>query len=134
MKKYILSIIYLTTIACACAQTEYKAIVTTTEKHIIPEGIVVNPIDGKIYVSSIALEKIIAIDSNGFHQDFIKTNQDGFLEGLGMKIDTQKQWLWVVSNQKQGKWYHSQIHAFDIKNTHSKTEICNSGYTAASVQ
>src|SRR5687767_11045142 len=80
------------------AQAPHKAIITKTEREAIPEGIIINPADGKIYVSSIGLKKIIAIDSTGAHNDFIKTEQDGFLEGLGMKIDPRKQWLWVVSN------------------------------------
>src|SRR6266487_4832933 len=49
------------------------------------------------------------------NKDFINTGQDDFLEGLGMKIETKKQWLWAVSNQKKNKWYISQLHAFDLK-------------------
>ena len=43
------------------------------------------------------------VDGTGTHTDFITTNQNGFLEGVGMKIDAKKQWLWVLSNQQQGK-------------------------------
>ncbi|HEU5292890.1 MAG TPA: SMP-30/gluconolactonase/LRE family protein [Cyclobacteriaceae bacterium] len=96
------------------AQTPHQTIVTKTEREVIPEGITINPADGKIYVSSIALKKIISIDSTGAHRDFIKTGQDGFQEGLGMKIDQKKQWLWVVSNPKKGKGT-SHVHAFDLK-------------------
>jgi streptogramin lyase len=115
MKKILIVAIYITTISYAIGQTGYKAIFTKTEKDVIPEGITINPMDGKIYVTSIALGKIIAIDTNGSHKDFIKTGQDGFLEGLGVKIDPKKQRLWVVANQKQGQWYKSQIFAFDLK-------------------
>ncbi|MBT1701535.1 hypothetical protein KK083_31875 [Fulvivirgaceae bacterium PWU4] len=113
MKRDLLIFIYLTSIITAFSQPP-KAIFTKTERHVIPEGITVNPADGKIYVSSIALRKIIAIDSTGKCNDFITTGQDGFQEGLGLKIDPKKKWLWVVSNQKQGKWYTSQLHAFDL--------------------
>lgn len=111
----LISFFWLTTIVSALGQPSYKVIITNTEREVIPEGITVNPADGKIYVSSIALQKIIAIDTSGTHKDFIKSGQGGFLEGLGMKIDAKKQWLWVVANHKQGEWYKSQIHAFDLK-------------------
>jgi hypothetical protein len=115
MKKNLLTVISTMIVACASAQIKPDIIFTKTEKDVIPEGITINPADNTIYVSSIAHKKIIAIDTNGANKDFITTNQDEFLEGLGMKIDTKKQWLWAVSNQKQDKWYISQIHAFDLK-------------------
>src|SRR5258705_2311928 len=98
MKKCLLSCTTIILSVYSFAQADVKAIFTKTEKDVIPEGITINPADGMIYVSSIALKKIIAIDKNGAHKDFIKSNQDEFLEGLGMKIDAKKQWLWVVSN------------------------------------
>jgi outer membrane protein assembly factor BamB len=101
------------------AQTPFQTIVTKTEREIIPEGIAINPLDGKIYVSSIALKKIIAIDATGAHRDFVTTGQDGLLEALGMKIDPKKQWLWVVSNPKKAKGT-SHVHAFDLKTGKTK--------------
>jgi outer membrane protein assembly factor BamB len=115
MKKYLPCIAGIITVVCTSAQTDFRVISTKTEKEVIPEGITINPASGMIYVSSIALKKIIAIDNSGSHKDFIKSNQDGFLEGLGMKIDEKKQWLWAVSNQKQGEWFISQVQAFDLK-------------------
>ena len=88
MKFFSLITLLISTVP-AFAQTPFQAIVTKSEREIIPEGIVVNPADGKIYVSSIGLKKILVIDSTGSHQDFIKAEQDGFLEGLGMKIDSK---------------------------------------------
>jgi DNA-binding beta-propeller fold protein YncE len=115
MKRFLFGITTTIIALCSFAQTDVRIISTKTEKDVIPEGITVNPVDGMIYVSSIALKKIIAIDNNGSHKDFIKSGQDEFLEGLGMKIDANKQWLWVVSNQKQDGWFVSQVHAFDLK-------------------
>jgi len=91
-----------------------KIIFTLTEKDVIPEGITIDPVKEKIYVSSIAHKKIISIDSNGMSEDFIKSNQDGFLEGLGMKIDAKEHLLWAVSNEKQDNWFISKVHAFDL--------------------
>src|SRR5688572_16478999 len=115
MKKFLFSFIGLSIVLNLAAQSEPKVITTHTEKDVIPEGITVNPANGMMYVSSIALKKIIAINNDGSHKDFIKSGQDEFLEGLGMKIDSTKQWLWVVSNQKQDNWFISRVHAFDIK-------------------
>ena len=118
MKKYLLIGGSLITFFFAFAQNSQKVISTKTEKDVIPEGITIDPVKGTIYVSSIAHKKIIAIDSNGINQDFIKTNQDDFLEGLGMKIDKKKHWLWAVSNEKQDNWFISKVHAYDLA-THS---------------
>jgi len=103
MKKFLFSLISLLIVFSLAAQSGAKVITTLTEKDVIPEGITVNPATGTIYVSSIYLKKIIAINNDGSHKDFIKSGQDEFLEGLGMKIDSKKQWLWVVSNAKQDK-------------------------------
>jgi outer membrane protein assembly factor BamB len=116
MKKKILSsLTILLMVLDLAAQSGAELIITHTEKNVIPEGITIDPAKGTIYVSSIALKKIIAINNDGSHRDFIKSGQDGFLEGLGMKIDPKAQWLWVVSNKKQGHWFLSCVHAFDLK-------------------
>jgi sugar lactone lactonase YvrE len=115
MKKFLFTLNSLLIALGLAAQSGTKVITTNTEKDVIPEGITVNPADGTIYVSSIFLKKIIAINDDGSHKNFIKSGQDDFLEGLGMKIDAKKQWLWVVSNAKQDNWFISYVHAFDIK-------------------
>jgi DNA-binding beta-propeller fold protein YncE len=120
MKKSLFSFIGLSIVLNLAAQSGAKVITTHTEKDVIPEGITVNPANGMIYVSSIALNKIIAINKDGSHKDFIKSGQDEFLEGLGMKIDSKTQWLWVVSNQKQDNWYISRVHAFDLNTGSTK--------------
>ncbi len=115
MKKLLFGFIALLIVLDLAAQSGPRVITTHTEKDVIPEGITVNPANGMIYVSSIALKKIIAINNDGSHKDFIKSGQDEFLEGLGMKIDSKTQWLWVVSNQTQDNWFISRVHAFDLK-------------------
>jgi sugar lactone lactonase YvrE len=121
MKKYLLIAGSLISFVSAWAQN-HKIISTKTERDVIPEGITIDPVNGKIYVSSIVHKKIIAIDSNGMHEDFITSNKDGFLEGLGMKIDEKKHWLWAVSNEKQDKWFISKVHAFDLATRSAKQQ------------
>jgi DNA-binding beta-propeller fold protein YncE len=115
MKSFLFAFIHLLFIAGLSAQSPAKVITTSSEKDMIPEGITIDPATGTIYVSSIFLKKIIAINNDGSHKDFIRSGQDEFLEGLGMKIDPKKQWLWVVSNAKQENLFVSYVHAFDIK-------------------
>ncbi|HYE54118.1 MAG TPA: SMP-30/gluconolactonase/LRE family protein [Chitinophagaceae bacterium] len=87
-------------------------ITTANTSTLIPEGITVS--GGKIYVSSINEHKIIVMDEKGNQKDFITANQDNFKEGLGMKIDAKRKWLWALSNIKNGNQYTSQVHAFDL--------------------
>ncbi len=82
--------------------------------NLIPEGIAIDPEAGAIYVSSIAQRKIVRALADGSSDDFIKKGQDGFLEGLGMKVDTKKNFLWALSNTRNGNEFTSQIHAFDL--------------------
>ncbi len=49
-----------------------QVIKTASEKDLIPEGLAVDAATGIIYVSSIAKNKIIAVDSNGTVSDFVK--------------------------------------------------------------
>jgi len=90
------------------------SIVSDSEKDLIPEGIAVDSRTAKIYVSSITKRVIIMIDSNGKHSNFIQPGQDGFLEGLGMKIDEKRNWLWALSNKAEGSTHTAQVHAFDL--------------------
>ncbi len=115
IQRYLFSLIILLIASDLAAQSGAQVITTRTEKDVIPEGITIDPGSGTMYVSSIALQKILAINKDGSHKDLIKSRQDGFLEGLGMKIDAKTQLLWAVSNQKQDNAFISCVHAFDIK-------------------
>lgn len=121
MKKHLLIVIITTLPFFINAQVQVKTIISKSEKDIIPEGITVSN-QGMIYISSIAKNKIVVIDSNGNCSDLVKSSQDGFLEVLGMKIDAKKQWLWAVSNKKTDNRYESKIHAFDLKAKQTKQQ------------
>lgn len=94
--------------------------VTGSERELIPEGIAVDRRTGIIYVTSIASHKIISIDQKGNCRDFISSGTQGFLEGLGMKIDTKRNLLWALSNIKEGRWFTSQVHGFDLSTSKIK--------------
>lgn len=84
------------------------------ETDLIPEGIAIDNRTGKIYITSINRHKIITVDQQGTATDFISSNQDGFLEGLGLKVDEKRDWLWALSVLREGKQFYSRIHAFDL--------------------
>src|SRR5687768_12847273 len=98
-----------------CNQLYSQQILTfQNQLNLIPEGIAIHPDNGTIYVSSIAQKKIVKVIADGTSENFIREGQDGFLEGLGMKVDTKRSFLWALSNRRNGNEFTSQIHAFDL--------------------
>jgi streptogramin lyase len=91
------------------------ALHTSSEKDLIPEGIAVDARNGNIYISSIAKHKIMVMDSGGKWRNFIAPGANGFLEGLGMKVDTSRNLLWAISVKAGPDKYKSQVHAFNLR-------------------
>ena len=90
------------------------------ENTLIPEGIAIDPRNGNIYISSIAKHKIVKVTHNNEVSDFIKEGDQGFLEGLGLKVDTKRNILWGLSNKRSGKSFTSQIHGFELNTAERK--------------
>ncbi len=103
-----------------CTQTQPTIIATNSEKDLIPEGIAVDLRNGTIYLTSIAKHKIISVDTTGKHKDFISPGEQGFLEGLGMKVDVKRNLLWALSNKREGNIFTSQAHAFNLATAKSE--------------
>jgi len=93
----------------------YTTIQTNSPKDLIPEGIAVDDRTGTIYVSSINQHSIIAFSNDGKVRHFVQPDQDGFLEGLGIKIDKASNRLWALSNKRDSNQFTSRIHSFDLK-------------------
>ncbi|HYH14061.1 MAG TPA: hypothetical protein VD794_02510, partial [Flavisolibacter sp.] len=87
---------------------------TNAPKDLIPEGIAIDERTSTIYVSSINQHSIIAFGNDGKVHHFVQPDQDGFLEGLGMKIDKASNRLWALSNKRDSNQFTSRIHAFDL--------------------
>ncbi len=96
------------------AQNLTKKIYLISDPLLVPEGIATDPRNGFIYVSSIAKKKIVVFREDEKQADFIPTGRDGFLEGLGMKIDTTRNLLWAISVSSSPKKFISQLHGFDL--------------------
>jgi hypothetical protein len=121
MKWYLLFIFQFTT-AATFGQLPVKPIWTNADKTLIPEGIAVDDRSGKIFISSINRHKIIAVTTKGKVADFIHSDQHGFLEGLGMKVDGKRKLLWALSNKKENGVYTSQLQAFDLSTAAQKVK------------
>ena len=67
------------------------------EKKLIPEGIASHPSTGTFYLGSLAQRKVTTYNSAQGGRDLIKTGQDGLWSVLGMKVDPQRQALWLCS-------------------------------------
>lgn len=123
MESYCLLFISAAFSLTAGAQIDSGIIQTKHTETLIPEGIAVNPTNGNIYVSSIAQQKIIVIKDDGTNADFIQSGEDGFGWGLGLKVDTQRNLLWAISNRQEGKIYMAQLHAFDLAKGKTKMKF-----------
>jgi len=111
--KYLLCI---TTLWCVLFTQAQKPtlIKTDSPNDLVPEGIAVDERTGTLYVSSINQQAIIAFEHDGKTRYFIKPNQDGFLQGLGIKIDRATNRLWALCNKQDSNHFTSRIYAFDL--------------------
>ena len=81
----------------ACAEKTNPEVIELPIRDLIPEGIAYNATNGDIFISSIHRRKIIRIDKDGNWSDFIETGEYGFGDGLGMKVNSQKNLLYAIS-------------------------------------
>ncbi len=88
---------------------------TIAEKELIPEGITYDPGTHQFFVSSINKEKVVAINAKGIARDFLQSGQDGILQTLGMKVDSIKRRLWIVSNKQGNDNNASFVHVYNIE-------------------
>lgn len=77
--------------------TRSEAAFTLAERDLFPEGIAYDPAQEAFYLTSILKRKIVVRDKTGAVSDFIAPGQDGFLSGLGAKVDPIRRVLWVCT-------------------------------------
>ncbi len=70
---------------------------TLSEADLIPEGIAWDPGSRRLFVGSLARNKIVAISADGRVSDFVPSGRDGLRRVLGMKVDAPRKSLWVCS-------------------------------------
>ena len=86
----------------------------TVEKDLFCEGIAHDSLSGRLFLSSMHKNKIVQV-VNGKTSDFIKTNQYGFVGGVGLHVDNKRRILWACSGNIMGKFCRTGIFAFDLK-------------------
>jgi sugar lactone lactonase YvrE len=86
----------------ASAQESSQVAFKIEERELIPEGIAYDPRARIFYVGSTYKRKVVSVDEKGVVRDFTGEAQDGLLGALGMKVDTKRRLLWVVSSNAGG--------------------------------
>jgi len=111
MKSLIFSIIIFFTSICIYGQ---EVVFTSVEKDLIPEGITFDSATGDFYISSIYKNKIVKISKNSEWSDFIASNSDGFVGGVGLHVDSKRRILWACSGNVMGDQFRTGIFAYDL--------------------
>ena len=91
-----------------------KVIEIVDDKELIPEGIAVHPVTGTIYLSSLHKNKIVAVDKKGKVQDLLPSNANGYMMGLGMKIDAGGKTLWSCTSYNDSTVHKTGLYQIDL--------------------
>jgi sugar lactone lactonase YvrE len=114
IRSFVLSAIFSLTASTATNTPEVIEI--QADKELIPEGIAVHPQTGTIYLSSLHQNKIVAVDAEGKARDLIASNADGYMMGLGMKLDKEGRTLWAVSAYNDSTTHKTGLFQIDLRN------------------
>jgi len=102
MLQKLILILFLTLLISSCTQSESDTINLNFEKDLIPEGIAVDAKSGRLYLSSLRKNKIVAANGDGSNAtDFIRSGQYDYLSGFGMTIKGDTLYALGNSLQKQ---------------------------------
>ncbi|HNP17536.1 MAG TPA: hypothetical protein PKL31_03790 [Fulvivirga sp.] len=71
---------------------------TIPEKDLLPENIAFNPVDNSFYIGSTRKGKVIKMGANGNQSTFIEGSTWGLWMIIGMKVDADRNALWVCSS------------------------------------
>jgi hypothetical protein len=94
---------------------------TLGERDLLPEGIASDPETGALFLSSVHKRKVVRVDRDGTVSDFLPEAKDGLLATLGLRVDSRRRHLWVVSSAESSmKGFtpddlgRSAVHVFDL--------------------
>jgi sugar lactone lactonase YvrE len=102
IKVALAAILLLSLCFFASAQEQSQVAFKIEERELIPEGIAYDSHARIFYIGSTYKRKIVSVDEKGVVRDFTDEGQEGLLGALGMKVDTKKRLLWVVSSNAGG--------------------------------
>ncbi|MEP7371778.1 MAG: hypothetical protein ABI675_00230 [Chitinophagaceae bacterium] len=98
----------------SCNNSAHEVVILSFEKDLIPEGIAIDARSGRVFLSSLKKNKIVAANINGSNSvDFIKKDQHGYLSGFGMTIKGDT--LYALSNSLKKKDNSSVLLLLNIK-------------------
>ena len=97
---------------------------------LMPEGHAHDARRDRFLLSSGRERKVIAVDRRGKATDLTRPGQDGLLAVLGMKVDPQRDWVWVASTHapfmahpRPEEAGRSALHAFDLATGETRVVI-----------
>lgn len=97
MKNLFLFVCFFSALTLGCNPKERTSYVLE-ETELVPEGIAYSEKRNMFYLSSVAKSKIISVNAKtGEQKDFIKSNEYGFMPGVGILIDDQRNLLFAIS-------------------------------------
>jgi hypothetical protein len=83
----VVSAFFISFILISCSKNDKELITLGFEKDLIPEGIAIDSTTQTIFLNSLMHHKIVKCNMDGTNpEDFIKSNQYGYLSGFGMTI------------------------------------------------
>ncbi|HTD93108.1 MAG TPA: SMP-30/gluconolactonase/LRE family protein, partial [Chitinophagaceae bacterium] len=126
-KLFFLLLLAISTTTCFSQST---VAFTIPEKDLIPEGICYDAANKRFYVSSILKNKIVQV-SDGIVSDFITSDRDGFIGGVGLHVDARRNILWACTFNAIHDVPRTGIFAFDI---HSGKTIKKAFYPQDSIK
>lgn len=91
-----------------------RVIEIAADTELIPEGIGVHPVDGTLYLSSLHQNKIVAVSPTGAVRDLLASNAEGYMLGLGMKIDAAGKTLWSCTAYNDSTTHRTGLYQVDL--------------------
>jgi DNA-binding beta-propeller fold protein YncE len=84
---------------------------TSPRPDLVTEGLAADPETGALYIGSLNRHAILRIRPDGTWEDFIRPNQDGLAEPLGLTVDAATRTLWACSNSNASR----AVFQFDLR-------------------
>jgi streptogramin lyase len=84
---------------------------TNPSAGMVTEGLAADPETGSLYIGSLNRHAILRIRPDGAWEDFIRPDQDGLAEPLGLTVDSATRSLWACSNSNSSR----AVFQFDLR-------------------
>ncbi|MEQ9301119.1 MAG: hypothetical protein RIF33_21265 [Cyclobacteriaceae bacterium] len=103
------------------AEGIFDTVAVISDRRLHPESVVMLPNNEGLLLGSVHEKRIVKVDENGELQDWVAAGAHGLYAVMGMKIDEERNLLWVASTAiPQMVWYSDDlagkaaVFAFDL--------------------